>query len=1160
MKNYSDGGDIMLTMIKGAFNSERDKVFCDAVRDAVSKNKSVLVIMPDQYSFECDKKLYRALGAAAFNSIETAGINRLAELISKKYGCCAYENADENIRLITMFKAVEKFRASGECMHYKRSLGKSRFIAEVIGLVTELIRSGITPEDLRIASERLSGSLTKKLYDISRIYALYLEELKTAGRRDSLTALADALVLVKEHRYFAGMSVFIDGFTDFSHDELDMINAMLAQHADVTVSLIGYSDPKGNVIENTFAATVRTCSRLIDIAKSNNTIFKEIELRNICGAGKTALAIDRYYCTGEKSDKKKLGGLVIASANDVYDETEYVCAEIERLVRSGRYSYGNIAVAARDLSICASAAEAAFDRYGIPFFTDRRNRADSSIVVIFLKSLFECILPQRYHTDDIMRYVKSPLFPLNEIEITNLEDHCITYNIDGDMWLEPFGSHDKKHNVPSNLEDIRKKIIEPLEAFKAACIEATGAKICEALFELLKEIKFSEQVYSVVKRSVGEENETQLEFVRANRQIWQLVFGAFKTIHDELGDEIVPLKKFYELFKLMTSGMSISSPPQKLDAVRLVNAESSRLDNVDVLFVIEMNERIFPADPVGGGLFTESEKQQLISTDIAVSGTALQSAENERLVAYRTLCLPKKRLYALYSETDTAGKSRRRSLLIDTLSGIFGGADVLYISKLPISFFCSSYKSAYYKYLEHYKEKLAVISKQAESTAEGEAQAATLRRNADTVSSVEKALEGSDEYASRIAALPGYEYDQSFTVSPKTAKELFYPEKLILSPTSMNYFFTCPFSYYCQYGLKLRDPQSIKFDKMTKGNYLHHCLEMLMSSEKDGKKVYNKSFVCYTDEQLKEKIAQAFYIYETEEIGGEYGKTPSFAAEREKYQQSVFETVKLIREEFSNCQFEPSFFEYKLTRENGESLLELKFSDELTIRVVGSIDRADIFTDTDGKKYIRIIDYKTGMTTLELDKLYHGLNMQLLVYLLALTGEIENAFPAAVLYSHIKEPDSKLLPPAPGTDADTYSLRLKEYKPDGMMSGQENVINAFNRDHNGIFMPITLKNDGTVSGNGQQPVTEAFLKASEEFARRKILSLAERLSKGLIPADPVMKGKYNPCTGCEHYAICGRVLHGDPRQITKEDADRFKKDVEKISEEQKGGESDASME
>ena len=1151
------GGDNMLNIIKGAFNSERDKAFCDAVRRAQEEHGNVLVIMPDQYSFECDKKLYSALGAKAFNSIETAGFNRLAELISHKYGKCAYENADANIRLIMMFMAVEQFRNEKECRYYKRSLGKGRFIGEMIDLVTELIRSGITPEDLRIASERLEGSVTSKLFDISRIYSLYLEDLEKHGMRDSFTALADALLLAKDNGYFKGRSVFLDGFTSFSYDELGFIGAMLSQHADVTVSLLGYKQGKTLNLDAPFAATLRTESALLGLARDNNCSCTFTELDGICGAHDTILAIDRYYCTGERLPKEAAKtaaeGITVAAANDIYDELEYVCAEIERLVSEEGYSYSEIAVAARDLGTCAAAAESSFERFGIPYFSDRRVRADSSVTVIFLKNLFECLLPQKYHTDDILRLIKSPLFPLNDIEITNLEDHCVIYNIDGDMWLEPFCAHDKKHDVPSTLEDIRKKIIEPLERFRTAAADSTAEGLCDALFALLEEIEFSKQVYSVVRRCAGSDNETQLEFVRSSRQIWQSVFSAVKTIHDELGNRKITLKRFFELFKLMTSKMNISSPPQKLEAVRLADAESSRLDNVRVLFVIEMNERVFPAAPVHGGLFTEREKQQMSAADIAVSGTALQSAENERLVVYRTLCLAKEKLYALYSETNTAGKTVRRSMLIDKLTELFGGISPLMISKLPLDSFCTSFGTAYYKYLEHSKELLVPIDRFNDDTPDKARLNSELRRNADIVASVEKALEGSPDHASRLAALPSYKYDEGFSVRKKTARELFCTDKLTLSPTNINSYYTCPFSFFCKYGLKLRNPQSIRFDPLTKGNYLHRCLESLMTKEENGERVYNKNFVMFTEEQLKEKISAAFLVYEAEEIGGSYGKTPSFIAQRDKYEQTVFEMVKLIQEEFSSSAFEPAFFEYKLEQENGESLLELKLSDELTVKVVGSIDRADVFTDTNGKKYFRIIDYKTGNTTFDLDKLYHGLNMQLLIYLLAMTDSREEALPAAVLYSHLKEPEAKLDPPAVGEDPNTYAQWLKTIKPDGLIVDNAAVIAAFNTDHGGAFMPIRINNDGGIAKTGKQPVEEAFLKGAEEFVKRKIISLAERLMNGEVPASPVMSKKYDPCTKCDHYDICGRVLRGDPLLIDKSDKDKLLEEVAAITKEMKRG-------
>ncbi len=1138
----------MLRIIKGAFNSSRDSVFSSAVAKAIESDKQVLVIVPDQYSFENEKKLYSALGAAAFNSIETAGFNRLAELISRKYGKCAAENADENIRLIAMFRAVEQFRASKECLYYKRSLTKGRFIGELISLVTDLIRSGISPDDLRIASERLEGTVAQKLYDVSKIYELYLSQLEASGLRDSLTALADALEVAKDNSCFVNMSIFLDGFTDLSYDELGFVDAMLAQHADVTVSLLGYRRSAELNLDFPFAATVRTETALLQLAKAHNTKFEVTELDDITGAGDTTLAIDRYFCCGMTADKEQAGGLKLVSANDIYDELEYVCAEIEALAANKGYSYSEIAVAARDLQVCASAAEAAFSRCEIPYFVDRQMRADSSIVVIFLKNLFECLLSKEYRTDRLLRYVKSPLFPLNDIEVTNLEDYCITYNVNGDMWLEPFGSHGMK-GVPSNLEDIRRRIIEPLERFKNASADASAKAICQGLFELLNEIRFSDQVYSVVKRSAGSDNETQLEFVRSNRQIWQSVFGAVKTIHDEMNDEPISLKRFYELFKLMTSKMKIASPPQKLDAVRIVDAESSRLDNVKVLFVIELNERVFPADPQNRGLFTEREKQMMINAKLPFSATAMHSVENERLVVYRTLCLPKERLYAVYSETDTSGKSRRSSVLINKLSDIFGGIETLSVSKLPLDYFCTSFKTAYYKYLEHSKELLVKLSKN--GIEEKQAQDNVLTDRADTLAAIGQALNSSEDYASRLAALPSYAYDTAFSISPETARQMFFPDKLILAPTTINKYYTCPFQFFMSRGMHLSAPRAIGFDPITKGNYLHRSLEAVMTKEESGERVYNKSFVCYTDEQLQEKISQAFNVFEAEELGGDYGKSATFAAQRDKYEQTVLGYVKLIQQEFSNSRFEPAFFEYKLTNEDGESLLEIKLSDELTVKIVGSIDRADVYTAPSGKKYFRVVDYKTGETAFDLEKLYHGLNLQMLIYLLALTDSDKHTVPAAVLYAHFKEAKVALTPPLPGEEAKTYEERLKAFKPDGMMIDDDNVMKAFNTENGGAFMPVRLNKDGSVSKTGSQPVEQSFLEAAEEFARRKIISMAEKLSKGCVPAEPVMSS-YNPCTNCDHYDICGRVLHGDPEQIDKSDAGRFTEQVNDIMKEKKG--------
>ncbi len=166
----------MLKLITGGNRSDREMLFLNAVKQSAVDGKDVLVVIPDQFSFEYDKKLYDAMGAKYFNKIQTAGFNRLAELIAKKYGGDSKNNADNNAVIITMYKAICRLKDTDDVRFYKKALGKSSFLSEVIDLISELTRSRITAEDLRIASENTDGLLSMKLFDISRLFEYYSDE------------------------------------------------------------------------------------------------------------------------------------------------------------------------------------------------------------------------------------------------------------------------------------------------------------------------------------------------------------------------------------------------------------------------------------------------------------------------------------------------------------------------------------------------------------------------------------------------------------------------------------------------------------------------------------------------------------------------------------------------------------------------------------------------------------------------------------------------------------------------------------------------------------------------------------------------------------------------------------------------------------------------
>ncbi|WP_124099031.1 PD-(D/E)XK nuclease family protein [Ruminococcus sp. Marseille-P6503] len=1139
----------MLRLITGAVHSGREPRFCEEIKSACRKGGNVLVIVPDQFSFEYDKKLYELMGASLFNRLRTAGFNRLAELISREYGAGSKENADENARIITMYKAVRRLKESRNVRFYKRALDKGTFLGEVIALAGELMQSGITPEDLRAAAEKLNGSVCDKLFDLSALYGYYLEELAKAGLKDALTSMGECVRLAESNGFFYGTTVFIDAFSGFSQDEYRLIGCMLSQAEDVFISLVISDGDNLKANQTPFAKTVRTREKLRRIAEEHNAAYAQTSVSGFDYGSQAIEHINRcLYCTAppEADDRK---GVRVLSASDIYEETEFVCAEVSRLIREKGYRYRDIAVAARDLGDIAPALEGAMERYDIPYFIDRRQSVEQTALAIYLKSIFSCVLSKEYKTENILRYIKSPLSPFYDFDVCDIEDYCVKWNVRGSMWLEDFTACEKGSFLPERLNDTRRKIIEPLESFKKSCENATAKEICEALFRLLDEIRLSEEIYSVVKQASGSANDTELELGRISKMVWTSSLSAVQSIYEQLGEEILTLRRFYEIFKLMLSQMTAAAPPQKADSVRCAEAERSRLSGVKALFILEVNDGVFPADPKPEGLLTERERRQLESVDLEFESGVMSSIENERLTVYQTASMPSDRLYIISSESDAQGNLKNPSVLVKMILNMFKDIGMEKIQDLSPDFFCTSYKTAYYKYLEKSKDRTAAVK------------------------SIEESLKTSEIYRDKLDFVKRSAANAPHKLSPSTAGELFFGRDLNISATRITDFYNCPFSFYCKYGLKLYPPQRVAFNNLYRGNLIHSCLERIMSAEHNGRRIYNENFVDFPENTVREKIHEEFERYCSEEMGGSYGKTARFRQELKRLEESAYHMIRLIQTELSQSMFRPEAFEFNLTKEDGESILKLTLENGCSINIRGSIDRADIYTASDGSRYLRIIDYKTGSTAFDIAELYSGLNLQMMIYLLAVTRSVNELNPdgrlqpSAVIYNHLKDCPAELSP-ADAEEADDLDgllmeVRAKKCRPDGMMVDDENTIKALNKSFGGAFTLFSFNKDGSISSRGKKPADPEWFKALERFALGKVYSLAERLFEGDIKADPVCKGEGRnakiPCSYCDYWGICGNASPKNPRRIEREDAQKLEDELKSIMEEQEKGGADKCL-
>ena len=1076
----------MTEIITGGAQSSREKVFTDRIKRCALEGARVLVIVPDQFSFDYDKMLYDAMGPQLFNKITTTGFNRLAELMGQEYGSSA-DLADENARLILMFKAVHRADKEGTVRYYKRSLDKPELISELTQVCAKLRESGITSEDLQTAAERTYGSLSMKLFDLALISKLYLEELESCGLRDSISVMSEAVRLAQENDHFGLTQVFVSSYNDFTYDEYRMLELCMRQADSLTVSLL--LDDKSHAAASVFGVTVRTRQQLINMARAQGSEIKLTKLSdNEGGSFDIALLGERLFDYSKKEYKTTSDSVQVLCGDDVYEEADYICAEICRLVREEGYRLEDIAVTVRDIDSFAPVIRSAMERYDIAYYIDCRDSVDASAIVHYINAIFRAVLTRRFRTENIMKLIRSPLYGILEYEVSDLEDYCVMWGIDGDLWLEDFRADSQEGVSLSRINEIRRRVITPLAEFKKAAADSTAGEISKAFYKLLEDIRLSEQTYSLVKRAGTVRNETTQELARGLKQLWNMSLGAVRSICELMGQDKVSLRRYYDLYSVMLGRMKVSQPPQKLECVRVTDALHSRLTGIRAVFAAQVNDGVFPQTVKNHGLMTEQEKQLLSRQEgLEIRDNVHNDLSEERLAAYTTLCSPKDRLYVTYSGSDLLGQRKRPSSLVREVTEILG-VQVRRINSLPLEFFCTSYKTAFVKYLEYSK----------------------LRPQETAV--IREALMGSQLYYSKLSSV-GDKRAQQVKLSKRAAQQLFFKtDDIEVSPTKLDKYFKCPFDYFCSYGLNLKRTQRVEINSLNRGLIVHKVMEEAVPTNEGSPKANRERLLAMTDEEIKSIIDRCFEEYYNGYFCTAYAQPETFRYRFDQLREKTFYMVKYVRKELEQGGFAPAVTEYKINRENGSDQLDLTLSDGRRIVLIGTIDRADIYENEQGRKFVRIVDYKVRKRiSFDLGDLYCGLDLQMLIYLSLLleNGEIlgdEDLHQAGVFYFKLTESGSSLSEDSELSDEELYEAAKQSavdaYSRIGRISDAEGV----NKVLGGI----------TPQGLGRIVMSDQMFTAMRIFAKKKVIEYGNRLLQGDISPVP-MEGV---CRYCEFSGIC----------------------------------------
>ncbi|MCL2856614.1 MAG: PD-(D/E)XK nuclease family protein [Oscillospiraceae bacterium] len=1085
----------MLSFILGVAGAGKTTLLLEHLKLAAQSGGRVVLLVPEQYSFEAELAVQKVLGPMVALGVEVLSFTRLCNSIFRELGGISNANITQTGRYLLLSLATSELRE--HLRVYRKNAGSPAFLEMLATAISELKTAGISPSRLEEVARGCDPDtpLSEKLGDLSAIYAAF-QAMVEEGYTDPDDDLIRACRLLREGNHLAGAQVFVDGFTTFMAGEFELLSLLIgrARSATFAITADGLHDDQEGV--GVFSPAKQAMRRLIRLARAQGvevttpTVlaephrYKSPELAHISTA---------FHLREAEEFPKKPEAIAYYRAPDPYREIQWVAASIARLVREEGLRYRDIAVIARETGPYLHTIESVFLREGIPFFTDARREVENMPLAGGLLAALEAV---RGNLDSqaVLAYAKNPLAGFVLDELAALENYCYIWSIRGKLWEVPWQNNprgmsgaltDDNRAELARLNTLREAIIAPLLILREGLRGCDGKGFATVVCDFLERISAGENLAAFADAMPQGQRET---FLDESAQLWESLMEILDVFAGALGGAALPGHRFVELLRLSLSCAEIALRPQTLDEVLVGKADRVRPGAVKAVFVIGAAQGQFPPEQVGHGIFTDGERQEMIELGAQIGPPAFSRAILERLYCYHALTLASNKLFVSLPNIKAGGEPCHPSWLITRLFELFPQIEETRPDTLDTVYSIGGVWEA-----------LADIYR------EDSPQTSTLLQ-----------LLGEDAKP-QLARLEGAAFKNARGIAdPQLAKQLF-GERITLSPSRVERYHRCAFSYFARDGLRLRRRERVEFNPLEAGSVLHHVLQVMTQR-------YGKALFQLPSRQLKEEVRQIIEGYLSERVEQMQALPNRFRYLFERLSDTLVRLLRRLGEEFSQSEYVPVAFELPISSQLGEvervRPLELLTADGVRVCVEGVVDRVDVM-ERGEHRYVRVVDYKSGGKQFRLDDVVCGLNMQMLLYLFTISengeGALGGGLPAGVLYMPVQ---GKYVSVGREIDESKVSeLAARQWKMSGLLLEDEESLRGMEKELGGVFIPAKLSKDG-LDGRGALAGKAEMGRLSRKV-RELIAEMAGCLTRGALPARPLRSGDFDPCAYCEMGSLCG---------------------------------------
>ena len=1121
----------MLNIYRGRESIDKEKFIYDLIRSSEEdgagpvKRGRTIVIVPDQYTLEAEKQAMDRLNEEVLLDVEITGISHLGAGLIKESGKSGHTLINRYGRHMIVSRILRKL--DDELIAFKGFYGREGFVEAINNFISTAKRSEVRPEDFLMLLERKDsgvdeGAFLRKLKDLALIYSKYQEEIgdKYTDGEDLLDLYIDS---VSSSKTLPDFRVWVYGFDTFTAKNMSFIMALATRCKEVNIFLTYDRDCRDEdlfAISETVTKGFIKRAEILEVPVNVTDIKPSPELEYLDKAPGIKHLEKELFAVGPHIGEDS-SGIEITECLNPYNEAEAAASYVLKLLREENYSLSEIDLICNDQDVRGEIIGRMFREYGLDVFEDRKRRVMNSPIAIYILSLIE-IIAFGYRTPDVIRLMKTGLTGIPEENLEELENYAWKYDIKGSMWKKPFvrGEHERryKEGVLDIIEETRGKLIAIPESFESIYKESkTYGEFASKYIALLQGDGEEDANSLLSKASLLAERQVEaglLVEAEETMQIWETMVGLLDQLRTIMEDEPFDGKEFVKLFRSGMSQVEVGVLPPTPDDILLGTMQRTRSGDAKVVLVLGANDGLLPMIKGEDVLFSKEELQILSDSGSELGVNMDTMMMEEDLAIYRNLSKPSEHLWISYSTGDVNGDKMMPSAIVEVIKKLFRN---LTLQKDPIaSENIQNYIGGRINTLRHYTE-----------AKRNHALGKDLHPGWDVVG---RWLETNDEVSYRkVLETLNFENDQE-PLTEDMARDLFARSvksdghaTYYFSPSSLEKYSRCPFSYFVSYGLRAQELRQDLVGGREIGDLYHNVLQRF--TEEITRKVLWEKITREESDALVEQIAGDWV---EEYRSNLFGKGKEEAYRYDRAIKACKYVAWVLVEQGRVGEIEDSLYEVAFERQSKNETPRERVVLEPIVRelsngrayIQGIIDRVDILKD--GR--VKIIDYKTGNEEFNKKEAEAGFRIQLMLYLEA--AQEEQRKPAGVFYFLIREPE--YVPESmPDNDEDTKQaiddIIRDSYKMDGILLDDEDVIREIAGDFDGASSVVNIKrnNDGSINHYSKKRLlSEEEFAELQEAVKQVTGEICEDISKGKIPIKPKRTQKVDPCAYCAYTNIC----------------------------------------